>query len=60
MKKEYLKPEIQVVPISTMSMVCVSPGAGDQVNPGLGGSPAPELFTEDDLFGNEDIKQLMP
>lgn len=61
MKKEYLKPEIQVVPICTTNVICASLGAGEQVDPGMGGgSPAPELFSEDDLFGDEDIKQLMP
>jgi len=61
MKKEYLRPEIQVVPISTSSVICASPGAGEQNDPGIGGgSPAPEFFSEDEIFGTQDITTLMP
>lgn len=59
MKKEYLRPEIQVVPISTSSVICASPGAGEQNDPGISGG-APEFFSEDEIFGTQDITTLMP
>jgi hypothetical protein len=61
MKKEYLRPEIQVVPISTSSVICASPGAGEQSDPSIGGGGgAPEFFSEDESFGTQDITTLMP
>ena len=46
MKKEYIKPEISIIPIvSTQLMAGSGPGAGDQGDPGM--TPAPEM---DDLM----------
>lgn len=57
MKKIYLQPELRIVEIDAHLQMLAGSPLPDATPPGVG---APELFTEDDLFGDEDIKQLMP
>jgi hypothetical protein len=57
MKKIYLQPEMAIVEIEARQQLLTGSVLPDATPPGVG---APELFSEDDLFGDEDIKQLMP
>jgi hypothetical protein len=58
MKKIYLQPELRIVEIDAHLQMLAGSPLPDATPPGVG--TAPELFSEDDLFGDEDIKQLMP
>ena len=52
MKKEYSKPEIAIVTISSsVRLMAGSLGADSQTNPSIG-SGAPEFELEDDVLGN--------
>lgn len=57
MKKIYLQPELRIVEIDAHLQMLAGSPLPDATPPSVG---APELFTEDDLFGDEDIKPLMP
>jgi len=58
MTKIYLQPEMAIVEIEARQQLLTGSVLPDATPPGVG--TAPELFSEDDLFGDEDIKQLMP
>ncbi len=44
MKKIYIKPESELILLNSIQLLAGSPGAGEQLDPGLGTDPSRGLF----------------
>lgn len=57
-KKIYMHPEMEIVQINASQQLLTGSSLGDPTPPGVG--TAPEFFSEDEIFGTQDITTLMP
>ena len=60
MKKTYIQPTVEVFMTVTQYQLLAGsgPGAGDQIDPGLGGGGARELFDFEDA-GDDQLNELI-